>query len=165
MQVFVTPTARTIDTAVVLATGKGAMAIVSPGMAAPLAERLQKHIFPMDDVAVSDVSAHTHMFSIVGPYAQQLVEEWGGKALAQLQHNAHAVMSFEESPVLVARHSGLGTAVPGWTFIVAEAAAAELWRRAALKVGLNLRIPAHACFKRVVCERSALAVLSVLRGH
>ena len=134
LQVLVTPTGRTIDTAVVLAMGKGAMAIVSPEMVGPITERLQKHIFPMDDVAVSDVSGDTKMFSIVGPYAKQLIEEWAGKAIEGLQPNGHTVMNFEQSPVVVVRSSGLSQAVPGWTFIVADAAAAEFWRRAALKV-------------------------------
>jgi folate-binding Fe-S cluster repair protein YgfZ len=59
MQVFVTPTARILDTAVVLAQEKGALAIVSPGMAAGLQQRLQKYIFPMDKVEVKDISQDT----------------------------------------------------------------------------------------------------------
>lgn len=58
-QVFATPTARTIDVATVLVQGRGALAIVSPETREVLLQRLQKHIFPMDEVTITDVTAHT----------------------------------------------------------------------------------------------------------
>lgn len=59
MQVFVTPTGRTMDVAAVLCQGSGVLAVVSPGMLQPLQARLEKHIFPMDDVQTADVSSQT----------------------------------------------------------------------------------------------------------
>lgn len=59
-----TATARTIDHALVLAQGKGALAIVSPGMADTLRGRLQKHVFPMDKVELKDVTEQTRCVTI-----------------------------------------------------------------------------------------------------
>lgn len=49
-QVFVTAQARTIDLATVLAQGSGLLVLVSPGTKQQLAERLDKYIFPGDQV-------------------------------------------------------------------------------------------------------------------
>ena len=49
-QVFVTAQARTIDLATVLAQGSGLLVLVSPGMKQQLVERLDKYIFPGDQV-------------------------------------------------------------------------------------------------------------------
>jgi tRNA-modifying protein YgfZ len=62
VQVFVTSTGRLLDVATILAQGQGAMAILSPGMQEPLLERLQKHIFPMDKVAVADITQQTNYY-------------------------------------------------------------------------------------------------------
>jgi hypothetical protein len=48
-----------LDVATILAQGQGAMAIISPGMQGPLLEWLKKHIFPMDKVAVTDITQQT----------------------------------------------------------------------------------------------------------
>lgn len=48
--VFVTAQARTIDLATVLAQEAGLLLLVSPGMAATIAARLDKYIFPGDKV-------------------------------------------------------------------------------------------------------------------
>lgn len=47
---FVTAQARTLDLATVLAQGSGLLVLVSPGMRQQLLERLDKHIFPGDQV-------------------------------------------------------------------------------------------------------------------
>jgi folate-binding Fe-S cluster repair protein YgfZ len=59
LQVFCTPTGRTIDLATVLCQESGLLAVVSPGQHSSLHARLEKHIFPMDNVEVSDVTPHT----------------------------------------------------------------------------------------------------------
>ena len=56
---FTTPTARTIDVATVLVQGRGALVVVSPEAREVLLQRLQKHIFPMDKVTLSDVTTDT----------------------------------------------------------------------------------------------------------
>lgn len=50
VQAFVTAQARLLDLATVYAQGSGALVVVSPGQAAPLAQRLDKYIFPGDKV-------------------------------------------------------------------------------------------------------------------
>lgn len=130
---FVSSTGRTLDTGMILAQERGALAVVSPGMATGLVEQLTKRIFPMDNVSITDISEHTRMFTILGPEAHTLVSEWGGEPVVSLESNAHTVLGFNGTPVIVFKSSGLGRSVPGWTFILDESAAAEFWRKVALQ--------------------------------
>ena len=58
LQAFVTSTARLIDTAVVLSQGKGALAVLSPGMLMPVFEHLSKYMV-FADVKIQDLTADT----------------------------------------------------------------------------------------------------------
>eukprot|EP00892_Ulva_mutabilis_P012067 jgi/Ulvmu1/9232/UM005_0332.1 len=132
--VFATPTGRTIDAAGVLCQGKGCTVVVSPNTQGKLLERLDKHIFPMDDVTATDFTAQTRMFTVLGPAAEEVLAEWGAAGqCAALPPDGHAVFGFEGAPVVVWRSSGLGRHLPGWTFIVDESVAAEFWRKVALQ--------------------------------
>jgi hypothetical protein len=78
------------------------------------------------------------MFTLLGPQAHTLVAEWGSDELLLLPENGHTVVSFNGTPVIAVKSSGLGTHVAGWPFIVDETAAADFWRKAALKVWPDL---------------------------
>ena len=68
------------------------------------------------------------MFSLAGPESSAVLEGLGAAAPAS-RHVA--LMGFQGSPVVVAEGSGLATA--GFTLIVDEQAASELWRNLTLK--------------------------------
>lgn len=110
------------------------------------------------------------MFTLLGPAAEEYLGEWRSDAITSLQENEHMVMDFDGAPVIVFKSSGLGATVPGWTFIVSENSASEFWRKAALKVRLQLASiyaetasvpPWHACasgFRRMQPDSCMLSL-------
>jgi hypothetical protein len=84
------------------------------------------------------------MFSVLGPHAEELVLGWGVEELESLEEKSHKVVAYDRSPVIAFRESGLGPAVPGWTFIVDEPVAADFWRKAALKVCFQFLLQAQS---------------------
>jgi glycine cleavage system aminomethyltransferase T len=75
------------------------------------------------------------MFTLLGPAAAEVMAEWGTDGVCQqLDECNHATVGFNGSPVVIFKSSGLGPAVPGWTFVLDEGAAAEFWRKIALQV-------------------------------
>ena len=99
------------------------------------------------------------MFTLLGPAAKEVVSDWGGDALTSLPRHAHAVLNFGGAPVVAARDSGLGAAVDGWTFIVDEPAAADFWRKAALKARGSAEPPLCALLACCQCGPRQFAEL------
>ena len=77
---FVTSTARTIDLATVIFTDEAAIAIVSPERRAALLPLLDRYIFPMDRVELSDVTDETVCFSAIGTGGTALCARQIGRA-------------------------------------------------------------------------------------
>lgn len=123
--VFTTPQGRCVDLATVYAQREGALVIVSPGMAAPIKERIEKHIFGGDQVAVSDIGDATAMFSVLGPESDAVMRELAAGDIVGAAPGTHAVFSFGGKPVIAAAGGGLPG--PGYTLLVEETAAADLW--------------------------------------
>jgi folate-binding protein YgfZ len=125
--VFVTAQGRTIDLATIYSQGSGALAIVSPGMVNEIKERLEKYIFPNDKVAVTDITPKTCMFSLLGPESDAImVELAAGDEIVGAAYGTHTVLGFGGKPVIAMVGGGLPG--PGYTLIVEESAAADLWR-------------------------------------
>jgi folate-binding protein YgfZ len=125
--VFVTAQGRTIDIASIYAQGSGTLAIVSPGMVSAIKERLEKYIFPNDQVAVTDITPKTAMFSLLGPESDAvMVELAAGDDIVGAPYGTHTVLGFGGKPVIAMVGGGLPG--PGYTLIVEESAAADLWR-------------------------------------
>jgi tRNA-modifying protein YgfZ len=125
--VFVTAQGRTIDIASIYAQGSGTLAIVSPGMVNTIKERLEKYIFPNDKVAVTDITPMTAMFSLVGPESDAvMVELAAGDDIVGAPYGTHTVLGFGGKPVIAMVGGGLPG--PGYTLIVEESIAADLWR-------------------------------------
>lgn len=78
VQVFVTATARCLDLATALLLGNSVMLLTSPSMKQPLLERLDKYIFPADQVTVNDVSDKCSMLTLMGPQADDVMTELAG---------------------------------------------------------------------------------------
>ena len=80
-------------------------------------------------VAVTNVSSRTAMFSLVGPGSGGLLEQLGldTEQLEQPpeQPRRHVLLNFGGKPVIVAAGSGLASA--GFTLVSDESVAGELW--------------------------------------
>lgn len=133
--VFVTSTARTIDLATAYATEDAVLLIVSPNRRRLLLELLDRYIFPMDRVELTDLTDTTVAFSILGPSSTQLLEKIGVTELENQPYATHKLIKppplsppyqgGERGGVRVAVGSGLAT--PGYTLIAPASDAANLW--------------------------------------
>lgn len=81
LQVFVTATGRCLDLATALVLSSSVMLITSPSMRQPLLQRLDKYIFPADEVTVMDISNKCRMFTLMGPQADDVLKELAGVSL------------------------------------------------------------------------------------
>jgi folate-binding Fe-S cluster repair protein YgfZ len=83
LQVLVNAQARCLDLATALILDSSVMLLVSPSMKQPLLQRLDKYIFPADDVTVADVSERCGMLTIMGPQADDVMQELAGVRVIQ----------------------------------------------------------------------------------
>lgn len=88
-------------------------------------------------VSITDVTADTKMFSLMGPDSGSVLEGLGAPAPAA---NQVSLMGFQNSPVVVAAGGGLSGL--GYILISDELAAGELWRSLTIKAGSPIR---HTC--------------------
>ena len=125
--VFVTSTARTIDLATAYATEDAVILVVSANRRLQLLELLDRYIFPMDRVELTDLTDTTVAFSLLGPESTQLLEKIGVTELENLPYATHKLINPPpcQGGVRVAVGSGLAT--PGYTLIAAASDAARLW--------------------------------------
>lgn len=78
LQVFVTATARCLDIATALVLENSIMLLVSPSTKQQLVQRLNGVIFPADDVTVMDVSDKCRMLTVMGPQADDVMQQLAG---------------------------------------------------------------------------------------
>lgn len=133
--VFVTSTARTIDLATAYATEDAVLLLVSANRRRQLLELLDRYIFPMDRVELTDLTDITVAFSLLGPESTQLLEKIGVTELENQPYATHKLIKTpplsppyqggDEGGVRVAVGSGLAT--PGYTLIAPASDAAHLW--------------------------------------
>jgi glycine cleavage system aminomethyltransferase T len=76
--VFVTATARCLDLTTALVLENSVMLLTSPSMKQQLSARLNKVIFPADDVTVTDVSEKCRMLTVLGPQADDVLQQLAG---------------------------------------------------------------------------------------
>lgn len=124
--VFVTPTARTIDLATAYVTENAVLLLVSPTRCQQLIEWFDRYLFPMDRVAVKDISSEYAIFSLIGPESKNSIAKLSGTTPADAPHASHQLMSLGNVEIRVAVGSGLAT--EGYTLIVPVNNAAEVWQ-------------------------------------
>lgn len=123
--VFITATGRTIDMAACFVTKGGVIIVLSPGMVSSILDRLDKYVFPGDEVELADISGKCSLVSIWGPKSDAIAEELGIAELVDALHRSCTVKMFGGSPVIVSRGSAIGQ--QGYSFLVDEAVAGDLY--------------------------------------
>ena len=127
---FVNAKAGVLDLATLLVQENSVLVLASPGNADVLLTHLEKHIFPRDDVKVTDISQRLSVFSIFGKESGEALKQLG--MIEDLEENKQVLLNFEGYPVVVARASGLS--LPGYTWLVDSNIAVEAWKLLAEKV-------------------------------
>lgn len=125
--VFVTSTARTIDLATACVTEDAVLLLVSPNRRQQLMEWLDRFIFPMDRVELTDISEENAIFSLIGPQSDALLKQLGVEEIIGQAEASHRLLQLADIEVRLA--VGTGLALPGYTLIVPAQQAATLWRK------------------------------------
>lgn len=124
--VFVTSTARTLDLATAYVTEDAVLILVSPNRRQQLLTWLDRFIFPFDKVELTDISAQTAVFSLLGEPATDLLVKLADGDLS-VSPREHQIINIADIPVRVAVGSGL--AIPGYTLILNLDGAAIVWSK------------------------------------
>ncbi|MDB9494797.1 folate-binding protein [Spirulina major CS-329] len=122
--VFVNSTARTLDLATVLCDQAGLWLELSPGQAQPLAQWMDRYIFPMDRVAIADVSADYALLTLMGPNAETVLADVVGDSDPAPPYS-HRTIARSDFSLRLVKSTGLD--LPGYTLWVPVAQAADLW--------------------------------------
>jgi folate-binding protein YgfZ len=124
--VFVTSTARTIDLATAYVLEDSVLVILSPDRRDYLLKWLDRYIFFGDHVKLTDLTAQTAMFSLLGPASGDLLKKLGLEAIIPQPYGTHQVFPLAGQEVRVAVGSGLS--LPGYTLIISLDSAAPVWQ-------------------------------------
>jgi len=125
---FVTSTARTIDLATAILTDTELIAIVSPERRAALLPLLDRYIFPMDRVAVADITDETLCFSAIGVGCMALCERLGVAFPAAGTHQT-VELTISDAPRMLRLIGTSGLSFPGLTIVGSIADREALWSR------------------------------------
>lgn len=125
--VFVTSTARTLDLATAYVTEDEVLVLVSPNRREQLLAWLDRFIFPFDKVELTDISANSAIFSLIGSQSNTLLPKLTSESITLEQTAGHQTVKIADVPVLIAKGSGLATS--GYTMIVDSDRAAVVWSK------------------------------------
>lgn len=124
--VFVNSTGRAIDLVTAYVDQDSVLLLTSPGQVKPLMEWMDRYIFFADKVKLSDETATTVAFTLMGPASADILSRLGNGDLAGDVNAKHQVVSLAGLSVQVAIGSGL--AIPGFTLIATAESGAALWQ-------------------------------------
>jgi folate-binding protein YgfZ len=121
--VMVTSTARTIDLVTSYVLDDAVLLLVSPNRRQLIMQWLDRYIFFADQVKLTDITAETATFSLIGPQSHGIVEKLGAGDLIGQPYGNHILVD----GVIVAVGSGLAT--PGYTLILPVTNKETLWNK------------------------------------
>jgi len=122
--VFVTSTARTIDLATAYVTENAVLVLIYPNRQQQMLEWLDRFIFPMDRVELTDISQENAIFTLIGPESDALLTKLGVEGGSHTAYASHQELMLGGLQGRLAIGSGL--ALPGYTIIVPVAEANQL---------------------------------------
>lgn len=121
--VLVTSTARTIDLVTSYVLNDFVLLLVSPNRREQIMQWLDRYIFFADQVQLTDITAETATFSLIGPGSDAIIEKLGAGAIIGQPYANHILIN---GGVIVAVGSGL--AIPGYTVILPVSEKAKFWQ-------------------------------------
>ncbi|MGB5593305.1 MAG: folate-binding protein [Crocosphaera sp.] len=133
--VFVNSTGRTLDLVTAYITEDSILLLVSPNRRQLLFEWMDRYIFPMDKVEITDISQENAVFTLIGTEATTRLNQWDLTVnnIAELSPKKHCLVTLEDTTMRIA--SGSGFTLPGYTLIVPETKAKTVWEQL-IKLGI-----------------------------
>jgi folate-binding protein YgfZ len=127
--VFVNSTGRTLDLVTAYITENSILLLVSPNRRQLLFEWMDRYIFPMDKVEITDISQENAIFTLIGSEAITELNKWENIVdnLAELSPEKHCLVTLEDTNIRIAYGSSLS--LPGYTLIVPETQAKNVWEQ------------------------------------
>jgi tRNA-modifying protein YgfZ len=109
--VFLTSTARTIDLATAYILESSVLLLVSPGLTEKVIKFLDRYIFFADKVKLTDITAQTTAFTVMGAKSHDIIKALGAEELINQPYGTHCLIN----GIRIAVGSGLAT--EGYTLI------------------------------------------------
>ena len=125
--VFLTSTGRTLDLATAYATEDGILLLVSPNRRNFLKEWIERFIFPLDQVELTDLSDEFAIFTLIGPESAALLKKLKIPITTGQPIASHAVVNYGDVPIRLAAGSGLS--LSGYTLFVPAEVSPSVWSR------------------------------------
>jgi tRNA-modifying protein YgfZ len=122
--VMVTSTARTIDLVSAYVLDDAVLLLVSPNRREFLIQWLDRYIFFADKVQLTDVTAETATFSILGAGSDAVIEKLGAGAIIGQPYGNHMTV---DGGIIIAVGSGLAS--PGYTLILPVSVKETVWQQ------------------------------------
>ncbi|WP_267383554.1 YgfZ/GcvT domain-containing protein [Cyanobacterium sp. uoEpiScrs1] len=123
--IFINSIGRIIDLVTAYITNDSILILVSPNRRYFLMEWIDRYIFPMDKVKITDISEENAVFSLIGPKCTSFLKEGGINDLAELPPKNHRLMTVGGVSMRVAEGSGLD--ISGYTLIIPINQAKTVW--------------------------------------
>ena len=143
--IFVTSTGRTLDLATAYVTEDGILILVSPNRRNFLKQWMDRFIFPMDQVELTDISDEFAIFTLIGPESAALLEKLEIPTLDRQPVGSHLTANLDEVPIRLAAGSGLS--LPGYTLFVPAETSQPIWSRLVAAGALPLSDQAWECLR------------------
>ncbi|GFE69431.1 folate-binding protein YgfZ [Chroococcus sp. FPU101] len=125
--VFVNSTGRTLELATAYVTEESILIVVSPNRRQFLLDWMDRYIFPMDKVTVSDLSPELAIFTLLGSESRDFLEQFGiSSNILDQSEASHELVALAGIQVRIAVGTDLG--LSGYTLILPIAQAAKLWK-------------------------------------
>jgi folate-binding protein YgfZ len=125
--VFVNSTGRTLDLATAYVTDESILILVSPNRRQYLLEWMDRYLFPMDKVEITDLSDKNVVFSLIGSESGTGLKKWGLNEVSELPLGSHRLVTVGDNSMRVAVGSGL--AISGYTLIVPIEQGVDVWKK------------------------------------
>ncbi|HAC63192.1 MAG TPA: folate-binding protein YgfZ [Cyanothece sp. UBA12306] len=125
--VFVNSTGRTLDLVTAYVTEEAILILTSPNRRKFLSDWMDRYIFPMDKVEISDISQENAIFTLIGSEATTILEQWGINInnLAKLSLENHELIDVNNKQIRITIGSGLG--ITGYNLIVPINQGKNVW--------------------------------------
>ncbi len=137
--VFVTSTARTLDLVTAYVQPERVLLLTSPSRREKLTNWMDRYIFPMDKVEISNLSSNYAIFTLIGIQSKELLSTWVSPDI--LTRPEYSNQTVEIAGIELILGIGTGLALPGFNLLIPLDKAGNLWYELTNPASPNKAIP------------------------